>query len=114
MPALQVRDFPQDLYSKLQLCANEEHRSISQQTIAIIEYYMRDKEHKAATPLPSELLAFNKSELEVRAQKRKDIFARISEREPVGGLVDESLVAFLQANRDERMDRAAAVFGEER
>ena len=35
MPALQVRDFPDDLYAELKNCAAEEDRSISQQTVHI-------------------------------------------------------------------------------
>lgn len=37
MPALQVRDFPDDLYEELKERAREEHRSIAQQTIACVE-----------------------------------------------------------------------------
>ena len=33
MPALQVRDFPEDLYEKLKEVAAREHRSVAQQTI---------------------------------------------------------------------------------
>jgi len=37
MPALQVRDFPQDLYDELREYAERNHRSIAQQTIACVE-----------------------------------------------------------------------------
>ena len=37
MPALQVRDFPDDLYEELKTCAKASHRSIAQQTIACVE-----------------------------------------------------------------------------
>ena len=37
MPALQVRDFPDDLYEKLKACAAMEHRSVAQQTVALVE-----------------------------------------------------------------------------
>lgn len=37
MPALQVRDFPDDLYEKLKAVAQREHRSIAQQTIVAVE-----------------------------------------------------------------------------
>ena len=37
MPALQVRDFPQDLYEELRDYAARNHRSIAQQTIACVE-----------------------------------------------------------------------------
>lgn len=37
MPALQVRDFPDDLYEMLRQSAARNHRSIAQQTIAYVE-----------------------------------------------------------------------------
>lgn len=37
MPALQVRDFPEDLYEQLKEYAALNHRSIAQQTIACVE-----------------------------------------------------------------------------
>lgn len=41
MPALQVRDFPDDLYEELRLSAQQDHRSIAQQTIVAVEEYLR-------------------------------------------------------------------------
>ena len=41
MPALQVRDFPQDLYDELRVYAERNHRSIAQQTIACVESEIR-------------------------------------------------------------------------
>lgn len=40
MAALQVKDFPDELYEQLRLCAEMNHRSISQQTTCIIEDYL--------------------------------------------------------------------------
>ena len=37
MPALQVRDFPSDLYDALKAYAAQEHRSVSQQTVVAVE-----------------------------------------------------------------------------
>lgn len=37
MPALQVRDFPDDLYEQLKDYAASQHRSIAQQTIVAVE-----------------------------------------------------------------------------
>lgn len=37
MPALQVRDFPDSLYTRLKERAESEHRSIAQQTIVAVE-----------------------------------------------------------------------------
>ena len=36
MPTLQDRDLPEDIYVKLSLLANEENRSIAQQTIVLL------------------------------------------------------------------------------
>ena len=36
MPALQVRDFPEELYNQLRSCAAEQDRSISQQTTYVL------------------------------------------------------------------------------
>ena len=37
MPALQVRELPEDIYVQLKRCASENHRSIAQQTTTLIE-----------------------------------------------------------------------------
>lgn len=44
MPPLQVKECPADVYERLRACANEENRSIAQQTLTIIEDFldMRD------------------------------------------------------------------------
>lgn len=46
MPALQVKDCPADVYEKLRKCAEEENRSISQQTLTIIEDFLDLRERK--------------------------------------------------------------------
>jgi hypothetical protein len=37
MPTLQVRDLPEDIYIKLNMIANEENRSLAQQTIVLLK-----------------------------------------------------------------------------
>ncbi len=37
MPTLQVRDLPQELYNQLSFLAEQEHRSLAQQTIALLK-----------------------------------------------------------------------------
>lgn len=37
MPILQVRDLPEDIYIKLSMVANEENRSLAQQTIVLLK-----------------------------------------------------------------------------
>ena len=41
MPALQVKDFPSDLYEELRECAARQDRSISQQTVHVLREYLR-------------------------------------------------------------------------
>ena len=40
MPALQVRDFPDDLYEELRECAANESRSIAQQAVYVLKEYL--------------------------------------------------------------------------
>jgi plasmid stability protein len=37
MPTLQVRDLPEDVYTQLNYLAEKEHRSLSQETIAVLK-----------------------------------------------------------------------------
>lgn len=46
MPALQVRDFPEDLYEDLRARARENHRSITQETIIAVKQYLTDSRLK--------------------------------------------------------------------
>lgn len=41
MPALQVKDFPNDLYEELRECATAQDRNISQQTVHVLREYLR-------------------------------------------------------------------------
>lgn len=40
MSALQVKDFPRDLYEELGVCAETQDRSLSQQTMHILREYL--------------------------------------------------------------------------
>ncbi len=44
MPPLQVRDLPQDLYEQFKRITELEHRSLAQQTIVALEYYLENHE----------------------------------------------------------------------
>lgn len=46
MPTIQSRDCPQELYDRLSQCAQEDHRSISQELIVAIEGYLEYRERK--------------------------------------------------------------------
>ena len=82
MPPLQVKDFPPSLYERLRQCAREENRSISQQTITIVEDYldMRDNArfppHADRNELPGAWIP--ESEDIDYAAKRRKALERIS------------------------------------
>ncbi len=72
MPALQVRDFPPDLYAQLKERAELEHRSIAQQTVVAVESYLHQtgtQERKPFTLVQGEGLT--------RAQKRQRVYDKI-------------------------------------
>lgn len=109
MPALQVKDFPADLYEDLRACAVENDRSISQQTTSILRSYLIAYKHNGGAPsaafaedgaaqsdcaqrpqapapsalAPSALEAAALTEeaaRRVRIEKRQRLFARIESR----------------------------------
>ena len=43
MPALQVRDFPDDLYSQIGYLARREHRSLAQETVVLLKESVAQK-----------------------------------------------------------------------
>lgn len=110
MPALQVRDLPQDIYDRLCESARREHRSIAQQTTAILERHFKLLDGGAAEPArtphprgdafePPEVIA-------ERIDRKKRIFARLDELGPI--VVPDgfpSVVELIQEGRDERDGR---------
>ena len=71
MPALQVRNFPEELYSELRECAQRENRSIAQQTIVAVHSYLFG-------PTASEKKSIQEREDQQRMTERKALFERIS------------------------------------
>ena len=102
MPALQVRDFPQELYRELQVCAEQEHRSIAQQTVAIIEQYIWDRKSKQLMPVYGLPRSGGYAERENRALRRRQLFERIDAQTAPKGLTGESLVASIRTEREKR------------
>ena len=87
MPALQVRDLPQDLYDKLKYRAEREHRSLAQQTIvAIEEHVTREASESGAKPAeevyPHLRLLNSEDGVEARIKRRKRVFAEIEKLGP--------------------------------
>ena len=73
MPALQVRDFPDQLYEELRLCAQREYRSIAQQAIfAVQDYLARENKRIAEAEKP-------KTDY---AERRQQVFERIDSLPP--------------------------------
>lgn len=90
MPALQVKDFPDDLYEELRECAAQECRSVSQQTIYGLREFLRI--HKAyqsvknalwAAPYLTDLLEDKeRQERQERAKRRCELLKQIRELGP--------------------------------
>lgn len=88
MPALQVKDFPDDLYEELRECATEECRSVSQQTIYVLREFLRYRKAYGsaknalwAAPLVADLLTDEEEAKRLaRVAKRKRIMERIEAR----------------------------------
>ena len=81
MPALQVKDCPADVYERLRVCAAENNRSISQQTLTIIQMFLdnRDAMSEASrvpqsTTRPSYAKVHDDTDY---IAKRKKVFERI-------------------------------------
>lgn len=83
MPALQVRDFPDDLYEQLKVCAAREHRSIAQQTVAFVEQGVRqyggDYYWDGQTlHRPPQLFTFDtEKDRQVRIERRRALFEEL-------------------------------------
>lgn len=94
MPALQVKDFPSDLYDDLRECAAGQDRNISQQTLHILREYLRaykqlgesvawkagETESEAGRKPALEIYASGKAldqETKMRIERRKRAFEKI-------------------------------------
>ena len=49
MPALQIKECPQEVYDQLKVCAMDEDRTISGEMLAIIKWYLAMREQGACT-----------------------------------------------------------------
>ena len=55
MPALQVKDCPASVYEQLRACADEENRSIAQQTLTIIQDFPAARERGTQRSAPKDI-----------------------------------------------------------
>lgn len=99
MPALQVRDFPEDTYQRLKAYAASQHRSIAQQTIVAVNR-MLDEADAAEHPDLKIVKAERKAETaEERIARRRALFESFRQTKPNKNLPDP--VAILRECRDE-------------
>lgn len=117
MPALQVREFPDELYEELRTYAALHHRSMAQQTVAAVDRMIHG-DAGSERSRGARIVSFESSaERERRLEKRRAIFARAEERRRVAaGSVPEpsDLLAEARAERDTRFDELAAEIAGER
>ncbi|WP_165248968.1 hypothetical protein [Adlercreutzia sp. ZJ141] len=117
MPALQVREFPEDLYGELRVFAARNHRSIAQQVVASVEQVIHECDQAQRTPEQRRPFTVESlAEREARNTKREEILRRARERQSKlrSGIPEPSIMlAKARAERDVRFDElAAAVAGE--
>lgn len=110
MPALQVRDFPEDLYEKLKEVAAREHRSVAQQTIVAVEA-MVSGECAPAKVEPARTLYLDfdtEAKRAARIKKRKELFERskaLAEKNPhMRQLSADDIVETVREGREERSE----------
>ena len=112
MPALQVRDFPDDLYEQLKAYAASQHRSIAQQTIVAVEQMLEaaDAQHYwdghdlhrlERRPRYSDF--DTEAKRAARIEKRKELFAEI-DKLPKFDVPDDfpDTVELIRQGREER------------
>lgn len=115
MPALQVRDFPDDLYEQLKAYAASQHRSIAQQTIVAVEQMLEaaDAQHywdghdlHRLERRPRYFDFDTEAKRAARIERRKELFAEIDKMEWSGPQpTADEIVAMINEGREER-DRA--------
>ena len=93
MPALQVRDFPDELYAQLKESATADHRSIAQQTIVAVEHFLR-----SAGARPD------------AADKRARLFAQFDSIATAPVTTDDEIVTLIAAGRSDRTSAVIEAF----
>ncbi|WP_270297914.1 ribbon-helix-helix domain-containing protein [Eggerthella sinensis] len=119
MPALQVRDFPDELYEQLKAYAASQHRSVAQQTIVAVEqmlehpeathYWNGERLYRAVRPIPD---FDTEAERAARVEKRKALFEEIRRSEWSGPKqTADEIVEFVHEGRRERDRQMSDVLG---
>ena len=131
MPPLQVRDLPQEIYEQFKQIAELEHRSLAQQTIVALEYYLASHEirdgkvvEKGADRAKQPFVPFEKDGItymvdpnetpEERKARVNALFDRIRSRKPLPVLPGyESIADMIREEREARTDRILKAVEEE-
>lgn len=121
MPALQVRDFPDELYEQLKDYAASQHRSIAQQTIVAVEqmletsnvsHYWDGKALHRVVRQPRMYDFDTEAARAARIEKRKELFAEIEKIEWKGPkLTTDEIVELFHEGRRERDRQISDVLG---
>lgn len=123
MPALQVKDFPDDLYEELRECAVEECRSVSQQTIYVLREFLHYRKIYGsmrnalwAAPLVADLLGdAEEAKRASRLTRRKRIMERIEARGtleiPDGFANPAEMIRQMRQERTDQILEATGDFG---
>lgn len=110
MPALQVRDFPDELYEQLKAYAASQHRSVAQQTIVAVEQMLAHPEashcwsgERLYRVVRPQFDFDTEEERAARIEKRKRLFAEMDKvawkkPKPTG----DEIVAMVREGREER------------
>ncbi|MDO4501788.1 MAG: hypothetical protein Q4D06_01270 [Coriobacteriia bacterium] len=113
MPAVQVRNLPQETYDQLKALAQENGRSITKQTEAIlIDFFAARPAYQSPEATPSAPMAtmfqpnpFHRespAEIQERAARRAALFAEIDSREAFDPPKDWDPATVVRQMRDER------------
>ena len=130
MPPLQVRDLPQEIYEPLKHVAELERRSLAQQTIVALEYFLEHHEiahgkvvekHEGNpapfTPFERDGITYMVDPSETPNQRKKrleEVFARIAARPPLPMPSGYSSTAdLIREMREERTDQIVSATKED-
>jgi len=87
MPLLQVRDFPKEIYEMLKIKAEQERRTIAQQTVVLLKNGLEEKESE---------------EIRTNKERRRKILERINNREVPQAARDFDVVKAVREDRERR------------
>lgn len=118
MPALQVRDFPPDLYEELKSYSAANHRSMAQQVIVAVEAMLHGANEAINAATPTRHSSANYLDTEElrqgRIKKRKELFALLhnqNEAHPVN-ISNDEIHRIIQEGRSERDKEILSSFRE--